>query len=407
MAGPLTWELAEELAPTLGPLVLLTGHPDTLAKGNRPNLELHASVTYSRGSFARRLWSWARYVIHAFFWLWRWPRHVPLLLFSNPPLLIWLGWVMKKLRGTPFAVMVHDVHPDVIVRLGHLRETAWPIRLWRWLNRQAYREASLVMTLTPGMARVLAKQFDCEATPAGTIPVIYPWADTSRIVPQPKESNPFAIAHGQCTKFTIIYSGNMGLGHDLETMLGAAELLQADDRFHFMFIGSGPKWTKVQSRIQESQLSNTTLLGWQPEDELPNILTTADIAVVSLEAELADLAIPSKTFYSLAAGSPLIVLCEANSDLEQLVRDNNCGWRISSGDVDRFVNLLHQLQNDKNMLAEKKKAARAAAESISTRQGNSHYIGELLIKYLNVANRPAFDDGNLVQHHASQEQGQR
>ena len=32
MAGPMTWELVEDLADRVGPVALLTGHPDTLSK---------------------------------------------------------------------------------------------------------------------------------------------------------------------------------------------------------------------------------------------------------------------------------------------------------------------------------------------------------------------------------------
>ena len=32
MAGPLTWQLVEELTVAVGPVALLTGHPDTLQK---------------------------------------------------------------------------------------------------------------------------------------------------------------------------------------------------------------------------------------------------------------------------------------------------------------------------------------------------------------------------------------
>ena len=41
-------------------------------------------------------------------------------------------------------------------------------------------------------------------------------------------------------RFTISYSGNMGLGHDFETLLSAMRLL-ADDEVSWIFIGDGPR----------------------------------------------------------------------------------------------------------------------------------------------------------------------
>src|SRR5262245_43516931 len=87
MAGPMTWELAEELTKAADRVALLTGHPDTLSKGGRHTIQLYSAVPYDRGSIGKRLLSWFRYVAQALRWIYRWPSATPLLLFSNPPVL--------------------------------------------------------------------------------------------------------------------------------------------------------------------------------------------------------------------------------------------------------------------------------------------------------------------------------
>ncbi len=89
-----------------------------------------------------------------------------------------------------------------------------------------------------------------------------------------------------------MYSGNMGLGHDIKTMLEAARCLQDEPKIHFMFIGAGPKWQTAEETLQRESLPNVTLLGWQPEETLPYSLATADVALVSLEDGIEGLAIP-------------------------------------------------------------------------------------------------------------------
>ena len=123
MAGPMTWELAEDAGEILGVVAVLTGHPDTLAKGGTDQVHLYPAADYQRGSFFRRGMSWLHYAVQAFFWLWRWPRHIPILMFSNPPILCWLGWLTRVLRGQSFSVMVHDIYPDVLYKLGSLSES--------------------------------------------------------------------------------------------------------------------------------------------------------------------------------------------------------------------------------------------------------------------------------------------
>lgn len=379
MAGPLTWELAEDMGAALGKVALLTGHPDTLAKGDQPQLRLFRAAPYKRGSYPVRILAWLHYMLQAFFWLWRWPRSTPLLLFSNPPCLPWLGLAMRVLRGQRYSVMVHDIYPDVLTRLAGVPEQHPIVRLWRWLNRLAYERADVVMTLGEHMATTLAKQFNPARTPAGAIKVIYPWADTETIRPIPKAENPFAQQYGQVDKLTVMYSGNMGLGHDIETMLAAAVQLQSEPGIHFMFIGAGPKWQLVADTISEHQLANLTLLPWQPEQMLPYILATADIAFVSLEREMASLAIPSKAFSSMSAAVPLIAICGKNNELSDIVVENNCGWAVMPKDVNRICEIIQNARTYKDDFEQRKLASRRTAERLGARS-NSYVIISTICK---------------------------
>ena len=163
MAGPMTWELAEDAGEALGCVALLTGHSDTLQKSHDKVL-LYPAAPYQRGSFPRRALSWLHYWVQAFVWLWRWPKDIPVLLFSNPPILCWLGCLMRTLRGQRYTVMVHDIYPDILVRVAGYSERHPLIRLWYWLNRRSYERADVVMTLGEIMATNLARQFHAGKT---------------------------------------------------------------------------------------------------------------------------------------------------------------------------------------------------------------------------------------------------
>src|SRR5215213_1879652 len=374
MAGPLTRELAEDLGRELGRVALLTGHPDTLAKGGGELVDLFPAPPYQRGSYARRAFSWLRYLVRAFFWMWRWPARTPVLLFSNPPMLAWLGYLMWMLRGQRYAVMVHDIYPDLLVRLGALSESHPVARAWGWLNRKSYEHAQMVMTLGEYMSATLARGFDPLKTRAGRIEVVYPWADTETIVPRAKSENWFAQEHGQVDKLTVMYSGNMGLGHDIETMLEAAELLRDEPGIHFMFIGSGPKWYVVEEWIGKKGLANITLLPWQSDAVVPYSLATADLALVSLEEEMAGLAVPSKAFSSLAAGVPLVVVCSRESELASLIRRFDCGRMIQPGQAQELTAMLCGLIAEPREVAHLKAQSRRAAEKIGSRANSQAFV---------------------------------
>jgi colanic acid biosynthesis glycosyl transferase WcaI len=378
MAGPMTWELAEDLGKALGPVALLTGHPDTLAKANQKMVQLYPAAPYQRGNYVRRVLSWLHYLAQAFFWLWRMPRRSPLLLFSNPPILPWLGCLMRRLRGQRYAVMVHDIWPDVMVRLGIWPERHLLVRGWRALNRRAYERADVVMTLGETMAANLARQFDLHRAKHDRIEVIPPWTDTDVIRPIPKENNWFAQKHGQVGKLTVMYSGNMGIAHDIETMLAAAQRLQAEPDVHFMFIGAGPRWQLVADTVRDQGLTNVTLLPWQPEAVLPFSLATAEVGLVSVEDRVDGLAMPSKAYYMMSAGAALLGLSRRPSDLQRVIEQHGCGIHVEPGSVESLIEAILQLCEDGELLDASRRRSREVAESVYSREVGGRRLRQIL-----------------------------
>ena len=376
MAGPLTWQFAEDYARAVGPVAMLTGHPDTLAKGSRNDILLFPSAPHMKGSYPRRVVSWVRYCCHATCWLGRWPRKTPILVFSNPPILPWVAWLFRVLRGQRYAVMVHDIYPDILVRIGKLPEAHLVVLAWRALNRRAYQRADVVMTLGEHMARRLRRCFDPAQTRHGRIEVVTPWADTNAIRPIPKQENWFAKKFEQLGKLTVMYSGNMGLSHDIEMMLLVAEQLRDNGGIHFMFIGSGPKWALVAETIEQKGLNNVTVLPWQPEEVVPFSLPTADVAFISLKEELTGMMLPSKAFSFMAAGVPLLITSAMEGELADLVRHFSLGWNIRPGETGAICALLQQVRQP-DILQPYRVASRRAAEKVGTR-ANSRGMTDLL-----------------------------
>jgi glycosyltransferase involved in cell wall biosynthesis len=314
------------------------------------------------------------YLGHAFFWLQRWPDHIPCLLFSNPPLLPWLGYGLRRWRRRPYAVMIHDIYPDVLVRLKGLAETSLMTRVWRWLNRVSYEAADGVMTLGDCMAATLAGQFDPTRTQAGLLEIMYPWADTAWLRPLPKAENWFARSQAQVGKLTLMYAGNMGMGHDIETMLAAARRLRSAPDLHFMFIGAGPKWQIVADYLRQEAPANVTLLPWQPEAVVPFSLATADVAMVSLESGAEGLAFPSKALSAMAAGSALLGLSQTPSDLQVLIERFHIGLNIQPGDVEGLVRAILTFRADPSFLQQCRRTARLLAETTFARSKTTQTV---------------------------------
>ena len=370
MAGPLFRELAEGLAEQFPePSMLFTGHPDTLARGSQcPKLRIKHAPTYNRATLLRRAISWFKYTVRAQLVILSAKPADLIVLCSNPPILTFIGALTQALTPRSFVTIVHDIYPDTVTRLTPLSSTSFLAQTWLAINRFFYERNLSVQSLSPGMAATLAAQFDPKATPAGSIEAVFPWADTDFIKPIPKSENPLAEEHEQRGKTTVLYSGNLGISHDIESMLEAALILKGHDDINFLFIGNGAKWEFARSFTKKHSLKNVRVLPFQPEKSLPLSMAMADIALVAMEKEAEGLMVPSKTFYYLAAGAAVIGLCSPRSDLAEIINKANCGTVLPAKTPQLLANEILRIHKSPEELYSLKQAARKSALTFFAKQ---------------------------------------
>ena len=369
MAGPLFRELAEDLAPLYKDgCLLMTGHPDTLQYplSEKSKLSIKAGPGYDKISKFTRVQSWLRYIFAS-------TRHVlfaksgdAILLVSNPPLLGPWVWILSRFKPIPYGVLVYDIYPEVLIRLGVLAERGLIVKIWRFLNKVVNKDACLIVTIGKRMANVLKSQKSFKAKKLVVVP---PWVDVKKIIPIERVNNPFVKEIPEITDQTIVlYSGNMGASHDIDSMLAAAKILQNDRKILFIFIGDGDKKSDVKSFIQENKLVNILLFPFQAESNIKNTLPVADISLVSLDEGMEDLMVPSKSFYYLAAGSALIAIANQDSELSDLLSQHNCGLLVSPGKPLKLAKAIKRLASSPNELDIMKKTARNLAETKYARE---------------------------------------
>ena len=372
-------ELGGDLAEMVGPCTMYTSLDSDRQIGD---LRVLAAPPYRKDSDLRRLWSWLRYFVGAFWLTWRTSPRAVLFIVAQPPYLPILGYVRNILFGQEYVVWVDDVYPDVLVRHGRLSEKNLIVRVWGWLNRLMLRRAARVFTLGPCMAEVLGQYMpnDSAANDDERVLIVPTWVDSTAIRPLPKEENPFARQHGQVDKLTVLYSGNLGLSHDLGTMVEAARRLQDQQDIHFMIIGAGSQWADLEKAAQE--LDNLTLLPYQPEEMLPYSLTTGDVAVVSLDRKFEGISMPSKTYYAMAAGAAVLGLSHRPSDLQMVIEQHECGVNVEPGDGDGFVEAVMRFRSETGFLDVCRERSRRAAEMIYSRQVNVRNVMGALEDFL-------------------------
>ncbi|MGD0829517.1 MAG: glycosyltransferase family 4 protein [Terracidiphilus sp.] len=313
---------------------------------------------YDRRSSATRAISWIRFSLSALTATFRIGGKPTFFIVTQPPLLSLVGYLQFKLFKRRYVLWIDDVWPDCLVRQGMFGERSILVRLWKRFNRITYRYADQIISIGPCML----KNVETYASPATLLSVIPTWVDSNKIRPTEKSRNPFAIEHGQVNTVTVLYSGNMGVSHDMKSILEAARGMRNREDIHFMLIGAGAQFGWVQASVAEQKDCNITVLPLQPFEMLPYSLASGDIALVCMERGMEGISMPSKTYASLAAGSAILGICAKNSDLTELIKHCNCGRQVEPHDAQAIADALIAMVDDSLELARMKANGRRAAE---------------------------------------------
>ena len=146
---------------------------------------------------------------------------------------------------------------------------------------------------------------------------------------------------------TLLYSGNFGLGHDLDTILKGLHVLNGDgDRLKVLLVGNGKGLVGTLKLIEDLALRDVELRPPVPLNELPALLASGDIHIVAQKPLTEGLIVPSKIYGTLAAGRPVVFIGPPHCEVAQIVRDSGCGFIVAPGDIASAKDALRQLAGD-------------------------------------------------------------
>ena len=179
------------------------------AAAQAPNATVHRvkAAPFTRGKLGRVV-SYLSFYATAFVRGLRLRRPDVVVSMTTPPLISVLGTCIQLLRGSRHFIWEQDVYPDIAVDLAHIREGSLLHRVTGALADWSRNHADGVIVLGECMRdRLITRGVAPEK-----IFVAEHWANSASITPLPRPGDP--------KELVLLYSGNLGLAHDLDTLLG-------------------------------------------------------------------------------------------------------------------------------------------------------------------------------------------
>ena len=151
---------------------------------------------------------------------------------------------------------------------------------------------------------------------------------------------------------TLLYSGNIGIGQDLHTVLRAAARFGGDMDLRILIVGGGKGLASVKQLAGDLRLRNVEFAEPGPLYRLADLLATGDIHIICQKSGTEGLLVPSKIYGTLATGRPSLFVGPAECEVGRIVRESRSGFVLEPGDVEGALNALTNLTRSKALRLE-------------------------------------------------------
>lgn len=283
---------------------------------------------------------------------------------TNPPLIVPVVALVALLRRTPLVIIAQDVYPEVLFASGVSRPGSLSGRLLARLFAWAYGRARFVVVLGPCMReRMLHKGVHPER-----IMTISNWA-TGVLRCERGAANPLRTEWGLTRRFVVLYSGNIGVGHEFDTFLrGVAHAARRHAELAVVFIGAGSRLSELRTQVHDLGLeSRVSFRDFVPAEALPISMGIADLALVTLRSGFEGVLVPSKLFGYMARGIPTLYV-GPRSDISAAIEAADCGACCASGDDVAVAQTLCRAMESAALLERWSQSARSSYERLLTRE---------------------------------------
>lgn len=299
--------------------------------------EIKRGTPYDRKRYFSRIKSWWKFTAELKGFVKSENRNFKrIFLVSNPPFILYLGTFLKKHNSdADVQLLVYDLYPDVIISFAG-KLSALVTKPAGIYNRLKFKIASRVFTPSDTLSKAVHRYFK------GPVRTIYNWVDLQHIRPVDKATNKFLELINSRDTFNVLYSGNLGKTHDAETIVAAAVSLK-DPSIRFILIGHGTGIERIKSTRDAA--SSLKVFDLQPEELFPHSIASGDVALISYRDGAEGYSIPSKLPYYFAAGTPVIMIGNPESELAKLITFNGLGWCVPNHRQDELIRLLSHLKN--------------------------------------------------------------
>jgi colanic acid biosynthesis glycosyl transferase WcaI len=241
-------------------------------------------------------------------------------------------------RSIPFVFWLQDIHSEAIKSFLSQKSAAagTVVGTWyEWMERRVLRHADHIVAIADNFLPRLAS-WKIQKT---RVSVIENWAPRNKISVLPSD-NPWRRAHGLADKRVALYTGTIGLKHNPDLLLAAAQSLADEPDVQIVVVSEGKYATYIKNEAARRELHNLTVLPFQPFETYSEVLASGDVLIAMIEPDAASYSAPSKVLSYLCSGRPIVLAANEHNLAAQTVQRSGAGVVVDSRDTRLFVDAI-------------------------------------------------------------------
>ena len=265
-----------------------------------------------------------------------------LILYATPP--VTLASVVKYCKEkyhAKTALMLKDIFPQNAVDLGMMKKDGLIYRFFRNSERKYYKYSDYIGCMSEGN-----KKFVMEHNPDIDISKLDIFPNSIDV------SQTFDTVFNE-DKTVFIYGGNLGKPQNISLIVKIADYYNNTNSVYFYIIGSGGQDYLLKEYVKNNDNPNLIYKEMLPQDEYESILINADVGLISLDPRFTIPNIPSRFQSYLKMKKPVFAFTDVNTDLKDIIIEQDCGWWCDASDFDSIVKTIDDIINNKQLQKEK------------------------------------------------------
>lgn len=264
-----------------------------------------------------------------------------LILFEAPPVsnIGLVKWCKKKYKCNAF-LMLKDIFPQNAIDLGVLSRNGLITRYFRKMEEDLLKNSDYIGCMSKANRNyVLSHNNWLDSSKVGIFPNTKKISGISKI-----EEESIRVELGiPIDSKVFLFGGNMGKPQFIDLLKETIIHFKDNDNIYFLFVGRGTDKYKLTQAIEEHDITNSKVINNLPREEYEKVMRECDLGLIILDPRFTIPNYPSRILSYLEYAKPILAATDKSSDINELIREADCGEWVWSGDQNSFFNAIENL----------------------------------------------------------------